>query len=293
MRIPTLALLLAPLLASAQDCPPPEAPRERLRALAAQQWKIDDDALRSRLALSLMNCLAAPDAELRDDLALGALTAWMRGGALTVELARLIGERALALMAAPDEAGFGPPFAALALAEVARADRLKPLWTPGERDTVVQAAARFLAGVRDYRGFDPREGWRHGVAHGADLLMQLALNPLLDRAQLDRILDAVLSQATPGGHFYVFGEGERLTRPVVFVARRGLHTEAEWTAWLGRVALAGAPERGVPMRLDALARQHNAKALLLPLYASLQEGGDAALRARLLPGLAAALRTLW
>lgn len=293
MRIPILALLLAPLLASAQDCPPPEAPRERLRALAAQQWKTDDEALRSRLALSLVSCLAAPDAELRDDLALGALTAWMRGGALTVELARLIGERALALMAAPDEAGFGPPFAALALAEVARADRLKPLWTPGERDAVVQAAARYLAGVRDYRGFDAREGWRHGVAHGADLLMQLALNPLLDRPQLDRILDAVLAQATPAGHFYVFGEGERLTRPVVFVARRGLHTEAEWTAWLGRVALAGAPERGVPTRLDALARQHNAKALLLPLYASLQEGGDAALRARMLPGLAAALRTLW
>lgn len=280
-------------MAAAQDCTPPEAPRERLRALAATQWKLDDDALRSRLALGLLNCLASPDAELRDDLALGALTAWMRGGALSIEVARLIGERALAMLAAPDEAGFGPPFAALALAEVARADRLKPLWTPGERDAALAAATRYLSGLRDYRGFDVREGWRHGVAHGADLLMQLALNPQLDRAQLDRILEAVLAQATPAAHFYVFGEGERLARPVVFVARRGLHSEAEWTAWLGRVALAGAPERGAPTRLDALARQHNAKALLLPLYASLQEGGDAALRARLLPGLAAALRTLW
>lgn len=293
MRTLIVALLAAPLLAAAQDCPPPEAPRERLRALAATQWKLDDDALRSRLALGLLPCLASPDAELRDELAFGALTAWMRGGALTVDVARLIGERTLVLLAMPDEAGFGPAFAALALAEIARADRLKPLWTAGERDAVVGAAARFLTGVRDYRGYDPRDGWRHGVAHGADLLMQLALNPLLDRAQLDRILDAVLAQATPASHFYVFGEGERLARPVVFVARRGLHSEAEWTAWLGRVALAGAPERGAPTRLDALARQHNAKALLLPLYASLQEGGDAALRARLLPGLAAALRTLW
>lgn len=298
MRTALIAALLAaglaaPPRAAAQDCPPPEAPRERLQALAATQWKLDDDALRSRLALALLSCLASPDAELRDDLALTALTAWMRGGVLSVELARLIGERTQAMMAAPDETGFGPPFAALVLAEVARADRLKPLWTAGERDVVVTAAARFLSTARDYRGYDPKDGWRHAVAHGADLLMQLALNPLLDRAQLDRILDAVLAQATPGNHFYIFGEGERLARPVIFAARRGLHSEAEWTAWLGRVALAGAPERGAPTRLDALARQHNAKALLLPLYASLQEGGDAAMRARLLPGLATALRTLW
>lgn len=288
-----LLVVLLSGAAAAQTCPPTEAPRERLRALAAAQWKLDDDALRSRLALGLLDCLAAPDPELRDELALSALTAWMRGGQLSTEIARLIGERALVRMSAVDPTGFGPPFAALALAEVARADRLRPLWTPGERDAVLVAASRFVAAVQDYRGFDPREGWRHAVAHGADLLMQLALNPLLDRSQLDRILDAVLAQATPPGHFYVFGEGERLARPVIFVARRGLHTEAEWTAWLGRVALAGSPERGAPPGLESLARQHNAKALLLPLYASVQEGGDAATRGRLLPGLASALRTLW
>ena len=37
------------------------------------------------------------------------------------------------------------------------------------------------------------------MAHGADLLMQLALNPLLDRTQLDRILEAVRAIATATG----------------------------------------------------------------------------------------------
>lgn len=294
MRSPLAVLaLLLPLGVAAQPCPPPDAPVERLRALAAARWKLDDDALRGRIAQGLVPCLASPDPELRDTLAFEGLTAWMRGGQLSAEVARDLGRQAQALLFAPDAAGFGPPFAALLLAEVARADRLKPLWTAAERDAVVEAAARFLAEVRDYRGYDPREGWRHAVAHGADLLMQLALNPLLDRAQLDRILEAVRAQATPATHFYVFGEGERLARPVIFVARRGLHTEAEWTAWLGRIALAGAPERGAPPQLAALARAHNAKALLLPLYASLQEGGDAPMRQRLMPGLSAALRTLW
>ena len=41
-----------------------------------------------------------------------------------------------------------------------------------------------------------------------------------------------------------------------------------------------------------LARRHNAKALLFPLYAMVQEGSDAGLRQRLLPGLQSALRLL-
>jgi hypothetical protein len=48
--------------------------------------------------------------------------------------------------------------------------------------------------VSDYRGFDDKEGWRHGVAHGSDWLMQLALNPALDRGQLDQMLAAIATQ---------------------------------------------------------------------------------------------------
>jgi hypothetical protein len=99
--------------------------------------------------------------------------------------------------------------------------------------------------VRDYRGFVAGEGWRHGVAHGADLLMQLALNPALDKAQLDRILGRVARQVAPPGQAYVFGEPERLARPVLFAAARGLHTEAEWTAWLAQAAAAPPGRLGI------------------------------------------------
>ena len=285
--------LVWPLLAAAQACPPAEAPREALRALAAVDWKLDDAARRERLALALMPCLASPDPELRDTLALSALSAWLRGGALSTATALHIGSLARSGLSSFDGDGFGPPFAALALAEVVRVDRLQPLWTPAERQEVLAAAVDFLVRVRDYRGFDPRQGWRHAVAHGADLLVQLALNPQVDRAGLDRLLEAVLAQATPATHFYIFGEGERLARVLVFVARRGVHSAGDWSTLLGRIALAGARESGAPITLEALARRHNAKALLLPLYTALQEGNDVEMRQRLGPGLDAALRTLW
>ena len=284
--------MLLSLGAQAQACPPEQAPRNLLRALQAVKWQLADEAAREPLALALLPCLASPDPELRDTLAFSALSTWMREGVLPVTLARRFGEHALATLAEPDGQGFDAPFAALLLAEVARADRLQALWSDAERDEVLAAAEAFVTKTRDYRGYDPAQGWRHAVAHGADLLMQLALNPALDRAQLDRILAAVAAQATPSTHFYIYGEGERLARPVIFVARRALHGAADWTAWLGRIALAGVPDRAAPSTQAALARLHNAKALLLPLYAALQEGGDAEMRQRLLPGLTAALRTL-
>src|SRR4030095_4960135 len=91
--------------------------------------------------------------------------------------------------------------------------------------------------VRDYRGFDAKDGWRHGVAHGADLLMQLVLNPAVDRAGIDRVLAAVASQVVPAAeHSYIDGAPHRLARPVLFAAQRGIYTAEEWTAWFAKLA---------------------------------------------------------
>ncbi|HEV8315707.1 MAG TPA: DUF2785 domain-containing protein [Burkholderiaceae bacterium] len=281
-------------VAARAACPPDGETRESLRSLKAVNWQLDDAPRRTSLAQGLVDCLADPDQELRDDLAFGALQQWMRAGQLDADGVRRIAQRLLPqLSASPEPTGFAAPFAALTLAEVARVDRLKPIFSPNERDALLGAAADYLRNLRDYRGFDARQGWRHGVAHGADLLMQLALNPALDKFQLDRILDAVAHQVVPAAeHFYIYGEGDRLARPVLFVARRGLHSADEWTAWFTAIATAAKPIEGQGPTQGSLARLHDAKAFLWPVYAALQEGQDGALRTRLMPGVTAALRAL-
>ncbi len=133
----------------------------------------------------------------------------------------------------PDAQGFCQPFAALVLSEIARTDRAAPWMSPQQRAQMVEVAAAYLESVRDYCGFDPIEGWRHGIAHGSDWLMQLALNPELDRAQLGCMLTSVASQVVPESrHSYVFGGPGRLARPVLYIARRGVLDEAASSAWL-------------------------------------------------------------
>lgn len=284
--------LLAAAGTAAAACPPGGWPIEALQSLKGRQWRLDDAVERERLAADLLACLRAPDPVLRDELAFDALQTWLRSAALGVPQTREMGALLLAALRVPDVDGFGPPFAALVLSEVVRADRMQALWSPAERQAVLDAAATWMAGVRDYRGYEPVVGWRHGVAHGADLLLQLSLNPMLDKVQLDTVLAAVASQAMPLGHSYVHGESERLARPLLFVARRGLHSATEWTAWFARLAAQATPVPGSPDTSEALARVHNLKGLLHALYASAMEGSDTDLRDRLRPGLVAALRAL-
>jgi len=300
MRKSRLVAGIAALLAAGAGqaaCPPQGYDRAGLDALKSTGFAIEADEARAELAVGLLDCLAHPDPTLRDGIAFEAYYTWMRAKSLPPATLREVDaslQDALRDLS-PDAAGFRKPFSALVLAEVARTDRIESWMTDEERDDVVRTAVDYVSAVRDYRGFNEEEGWRHGVAHGADLLMQLALNPALTRAQLDAILDAVGSQiAPPGDVFYRYGESERLMRPVLFVAARGLHTEAEWTTWLARVASPAplADWREAFKSQEGLAKKHNTSAFLQALYLNVAESDDAKVRERLLPGLKAAVGAL-
>ena len=175
---------------------------------------------------------------------------------------------------------------------MARVDRITPFLSAAERDDLLQQATSYLAGVTDRRGFDAKEGWRHGVAHGADLLMQLSLNPALDAAQQRRILDAVATQVLADGRqAYVFGEGQRLARPAFFAALRSGIEASAWAAWL-QSTLAPLGPADAPLDATKLIRLHNAREFLWPLYVGIAELKDEAARARLLPAVQQALNAL-
>jgi hypothetical protein len=278
------ALLLVSAFASA-TCP------SNGRALKAGIWEVPDDTKRYALALDMLACLASPDPEQRDAIGFEAIQWWARSDKLDMATLQTMRGTLLARLNAADPQGFAQPFAALALAEVARADRRKPFMSDGERNAMVRSATAWLAGVRDYRGYDEKEGWRHGVAHGADLMLQLALNPELEKPAHDAILAAVGSQVNAAnGHFYIYGEGERLMAPVFFLAKRDLITPAEWEAFFTQLVKFDGPR--MPMKQSTLARMHNLKGFLQPLYVSLSETKDAAQRARLLPFVTKALKQL-
>jgi hypothetical protein len=288
-----LAMLTAPANAQSDKCPPSGMDRAKLLTLKSANWVIADDAARDRFVLEVTQCLGSPDPVLRDEIAFEALYHYLRGklvsDAAKVRLAGLLQTQ----MAGSDPEGFRRPFAALALAEIARADRISGFLTPEQRKSLLDSATSYMRSINDYRGFDPQAGYRHAVAHGSDLMLQLVLNQALGKAELIAIRDALATQIAPKGQSYITGESERLARPILFMAQRNLITEAEWTAWFAQMA--GPGELGAWdnwfRTTDGIARKHNLGGFLSLIYVNVDLGenpGFAALRS----GVTAAIKSL-
>ena len=249
---------------------------------------------RHGLAVTLAACLGDPRPGVRDGIAFEALSSWMRGGQLDLTTLKALRDDLLKAMASPDAEGFRSSFSALTLSEVARTDRLQPWMSVGDRDEVVRAAAMFLARVNDYRAFSDTDGFRHAVAHGADLVLQLAMNAQVTKAQLDQMMLAVASQVAPQGTMaYWAGEPDRLARPIALIAQRRLHSDAEWLTFFAEITnprpltswrAAFSSEAGIK-------KHHNVRAFLLSVYASANSSEDPGIR-QLLPHATAALKSV-
>jgi hypothetical protein len=222
--------------------------------------------------LALVTCLGDPDPNVRDKIAFERLSAAMRAGDVDRQTLMAIDAQLLKLVAAPDPQGVQRPFAILTLAEIARTDRVKPWMTNDDRETLVATATRYLSTISDYRAFDDKDGFRHGVAHGADLALQLALNPAVTKPQLDRLLDAVATQVTPTDPnvAYWAGESDRLARAVIFIAQRKLHSETEWKRFFDTL-MTPKPLASWEQAFASVAgirKHHNVRAFLLSLFAT-------------------------
>lgn len=274
-------------------CTPLGKSRSDLEALKTSEWKIASESDRNALALALTSCLGDPDPQVRDDLATDALTHFLRGQQLTNATMLSLMRDLMAKLEAEDPQGFLRPFAALNLSEVVRADRVKPFMTMSQRDGVMMASISYMLRISDYRGFDPREGYRHGVAHGADLMMQLAMNPGIDTKGLAQIRAALSVQAGTSNTSYITGEGERLARAVLMIAKRKVFSESDWTDWATRLAGPAALKTWDKWWLSApaIARRHNLVQFFASLYISTTATSDPDLAA-LRPAVLAALKAL-
>ncbi|MCA8901147.1 MAG: DUF2785 domain-containing protein [Hyphomonas sp.] len=230
-----------------------------------------EPAARHQLARDLVACLDDPDPEVRDGFAYETFAILMRGDLLDTETLQGLKADLLSALATADEdpGGFRGPFAALVLAEVARTDRIAPWMSEQERTGLIAAAADYLSGLTDYRGFSDTEGWRHGVAHTADLLMQMSLNGELTRAQGDAILAAIAGKAASADHAYIFGEPQRLAMPLFYLSRQDMYSAEEWEAWFGALWPADDPLRVDTYKSEAaLRRLHNLTGFADAVYVS-------------------------
>ena len=261
---------LSPLAA---DCLTPGFSQTELLELRANGFELENAERRNALGLALASCTGEPDPAIRDGVAFEGLSTWLRADLLSAETVDALRIELSAQLAAESDSmtdeGFSRPFAALILSEVARTDRIEPAFTPEQRAELVSVAAAYLASVDDYRGFSETEGWRHGVAHGADLVLQLVLNPQVSADQIELLMDALARQVSPpGAVFYIYGEPSRLARAVFYAYARGVVEQDYWSNWFQSISSPGplATWSDAFSSQAGLARRHNTLAFLSAMY---------------------------
>lgn len=266
---PALTILLALASPVSAACPPDGYSKRDLLEIRQSGFELPAPA-RNALAVALLDCLADPDPDIRDGVTYEGLATWLRGELLDGGTIDSLYQRVRAdLLGAEDAGGFLKPFAALVLSEIARTDRVGNTFTAQRREDLVAAATAYMAAVSDYRGFSETEGWRHGVAHGADLVLQLVLNEHIDAAQVERLVNATLTQvAPPGKNFYIYGEPGRLARAAYYAHTRAVIGEERWREWLATLtdpAPLASWDEAYSSQVG-LARRHNTLEFLMALH---------------------------
>ncbi len=275
-----------PMLREA-DCYTGGWSRSRLLQLPTQGFEVTD-AQRSQLLQQLRFCLAAPEPDIRDAVAYQAYFTWLRSGLVPEPEVRQLLEVLLAdiRQQRADAHQVYLPFAVLVLAEVVRVDRKQPYLSTAERQVVLDTVDGYLQQLRDYRGFEEGVGWRHGVAHSADVLLQLALNSALTAEQAMQMATVLARQVHPEGtHFYIYGEPARLARATAYLMLNPAREPQFWESWVHSLASPAPLEEWAAVfgSEQGLAKRHNTRAFLLELHALL---GDTQ-SPRLAPVLAA------
>lgn len=280
----------------AQNCYSVHWHKQALLDLAKRNFAIENQLERSELARQLLKCLAISDGRIRDGVAFAGLSSWLRANKLPVEVHSAMFESLIKHFAAQthDENGVYQPFIALVLAELARVDRKSPYLTPEQMQQLVIKSTAYMVNIKDYRAFDNIVGWRHNVAHTADIFLQLALNPAINKEQLTMMLNAIGQQAlAQNTHFYTYGEPERLATALLYILLQKQHSEKDWKNWLQKY-ITPAPMtdwQQVYISQQGLAKLHNARALLGAIFVLIADSKNEQLQV-LKPALVEALDNL-
>jgi hypothetical protein len=298
------ALLTTTSVSAQSDCSPLGLTSDLLEDAYASGFSSIEDKSIPEFLKGMPSCLSSVDPFFRDQIAYeGTATLLRRNDVADPQLISALRALRQDLVERLDDSVSDPdgvmkPFAAIVLAEVARTDRISPWMTAEERLDSVAVASRYLSEVADYRAFEDGVGFRHGVAHGADLVLQLALNPEIPSEALLPLVDAISVQVAPqSGVAYITGEPDRLARALFYLMQRAENSDPLRQRITNLVTTLSDPApyetwASVFRSEKSLTFCHNRRAFISALYLRASPHADHELIAPFMGPLEAALNTV-
>ena len=226
-----------------------------------------------KLTDELLGFLSSSDPELRDEFGFSILGNWiyvrhlyspdrLRGMISSLNAGLHVG-----LGESETDTVFGRSFSALILSVITDYDLEHSFLTSEELSELLKETLQYFHLEQDWRGFVIGHGWAHSVAHTADLLANLAKNPSVDAAGLERILHAIAAKlTTKDSPVLAHHEGSRLAVAAHNIIARGILKPSLLHAWLDGMPDTLHPRSQLDLERGDVAARANCEAFLSSLY---------------------------
>ena len=213
------------------------------KQVAAEGYKIPDEYHLTDMTDALLSFLGSVDPELRDTIAYQTLVQWIlkRTCYTPVDLRRMRDRLLLNLMAGLGENGtdtvFLRSFSVLVLGLIVYRDNLQPFMTEGEIGEILDSVLTYFSAENDLRGWIPRKGWAHSIAHSADTMKFLVRNRCTEGVAHLSVLVLISGKLmSPTTTIMNYDEDERLAQTFMEILKRNEIEETILTYWANQLA---------------------------------------------------------
>lgn len=203
------------------------------------------------LIKSMLTHIGTPNSELRDQLIYGSFCQLSLNNQiehkLYIELAKY-GVSDAFLFHGIGECGtdtvFTRSFTTLLLALILYKDNEENFLPQGILDKIKENMILYINAERDLRGFVPKKGWAHSIAHASDVVDELAKSKKIDQESGLALLHSLLDKIYVHQSVYVHDEDERISNAIISFLHNGVSPEE-----------VAALVRGMPSKLHEIKKQ--------------------------------------
>lgn len=131
-----------------------------------------------------------------------------------------------------DSAVIKRSFSVLFLAAILEWEQDKNLFSVDEYHKIVEAILKYFSEEKDYRGYVPKYGWLHAVAHGSDALTEIVKNGRTSEDTAKQILQLLNAKICQGDYVFTDREYFRMCRVLLAFLHNHCYNEQSITAFI-------------------------------------------------------------
>lgn len=218
--------------------------KKDLLEIKQNNYEINNSNTFNYYALQMLEKIGTVDYELRDDLIYDIYANWIDMNVFTekelcnyLEIAKDNKHLMYNIGLKESDYVFTRTFSALVIALIIQRHLQKNFLSLNIILDTQNIMLKYMTLEKDIRGYIDEKGWAHSVAHGADVLSELAKCNEIKHESISSILDMFKLKICQGKYVYIDGEPDRINAAVKNILDRDLLSEQEIITWLDNFSI--------------------------------------------------------